>query len=618
MYKPLLENFGIKPSNHNFIRACLSFFPKTKKPIISIFIGILFAITSSACSSDEEELFSKADVDATVEARLHQEQPPTATAIPTHTASPAPTVTSTPIPTATPTVEPTATLVPPSATRVPPTSTPTTEPTATPNPDPTITPTATRVPPTATPTVEPTATAVMGSTLPNKSSKQKVLNPAEIFSQVSNSVVHISTKIGAGSGIILPSSYVVTNAHVIWPYPKVRIVTPSGQEFVDVPVVKTDMLLDLALLGPIDISIDEDSTASLENGENLPIGSAVYLLGYPGAATQKYPKPSITRGIISNVMEFEPTETSFIQTDAAIAMGQSGGALVSEYGDIIGITGFYFTEALLGVAISINDIEKFITPPEGAEVEANDQFLATFTLKEPEGTSLTLPSEYYFGDQQTLYLDAELNQNINISAESDQPFFMSGYDATGIPFYLSGFDIYSLSPTDVSSDQLLSQKIEHVSQVQGPHFISFDRDYGLYFPELLPNEDYLQRLPIKVSSNVLLRTIQESEEPDQSLSTDSHSVYQFDYPYDIDTFEILLSAGVQITITVRSVGSDPFLTVWLPSGENIFDDDSGGGLFGTDAQLTFTAKTNDYYYIDIENNFSDWATAYTLTVTVKK
>ena len=74
----------------------LSFFPKTKKPIISIFIGILFAITLSACSSDEEELFSKADVDATVEARLHQEQPPTATAIPTHTTSPVPTVIPTP------------------------------------------------------------------------------------------------------------------------------------------------------------------------------------------------------------------------------------------------------------------------------------------------------------------------------------------------------------------------------------------------------------------------------------------------------------------------------------------------------------------------------------------
>ena len=56
----------------------------------------------------------------------------------------------------------------------------------------------------------------------------------------------------------------------------------------------------------------------------------------------------------------------------------------------------------------------------------------------------------------------------------------------------------------------------------------------------------------------------------------------------------------------------------LPSGENIFDDDSGGGLFGTDAQLTFTAKTSDYHYIEIENNFSDWATAYTLAVTEKK
>ena len=55
---------------------------------------------------------------------------------------------------------------------------------------------------------------------------------------------------GIGSGVLIEGGYVVTNAHVVWPYNTTRVVFPDGSEFDGVQVKGSDLLPDWAVLGP--------------------------------------------------------------------------------------------------------------------------------------------------------------------------------------------------------------------------------------------------------------------------------------------------------------------------------------------------------------------------------
>ena len=94
--------------------------------------------------------------------------------------------------------------------------------------------------------------------------------------------------------MLIEAGYVVTNAHVVWPYAQVRVVFPDGSEFPNAPVHNWDLLGDLAVIGPLETAIEP---AKLGDGETLGIGSDVYLIGYPGEVDQ-FPKPTLTRGLI--------------------------------------------------------------------------------------------------------------------------------------------------------------------------------------------------------------------------------------------------------------------------------------------------------------------------------
>ena len=81
---------------------------------------------------------------------------------------------------------------------------------------------------------------------------------------------------------------------------------------------------DLAVIGPLDTDIPP---LTLEDGEELPIGRDMLLIGYP-AEFGEFPQPTITWGILSRYREWEQIGITYFQTDAAIAGGQSGGVLL--------------------------------------------------------------------------------------------------------------------------------------------------------------------------------------------------------------------------------------------------------------------------------------------------
>ena len=128
------------------------------------------------------------------------------------------------------------------------------------------------------------------------------VSSARIFEMVSPAIAYIHTGTGSGSGVLVEGGYVVTNAHVVWPFNAVRVAFPDGTDFRGVPVIGWDLLADLAVLGPIETPVQP---VSLLDGENIPIGSEVYLIGYP-AEVEAYPKTTMTRGILSRLREWEP------------------------------------------------------------------------------------------------------------------------------------------------------------------------------------------------------------------------------------------------------------------------------------------------------------------------
>ena len=150
----------------------------------------------------------------------------------------------------------------------------------------------------------------------------------------------------AGSGVIIASDgYIITNNHVVEDAEKITVTLNDKREF-NATLVGTDAEADLAL-----IKIEETNLPYLTfgNSDQVRIGEWVLAVGNPFNLTS-----TVTAGIVSakarnlNIMDESSNIESFIQTDAALNQGNSGGALVNVQGELIGIntaiasgTGYY-------------------------------------------------------------------------------------------------------------------------------------------------------------------------------------------------------------------------------------------------------------------------------------
>ena len=134
------------------------------------------------------------------------------------------------------------------------------------------------------------------------------------------------------SGVIIdPEGYLVTNYHVIMGATEIRVQISDGR-FTEPEIVGVDKETDLALLR---VNLGPLPAIRLGSSARLRIGDVVLAIGNPYGLTT-----SVTQGIVSatgrgllNLVTFE----NYIQTDAAINAGNSGGALVNSRGELVGI-----------------------------------------------------------------------------------------------------------------------------------------------------------------------------------------------------------------------------------------------------------------------------------------
>ena len=203
-----------------------------------------------------------------------------------------------------------------------------------------------------------------------------------------------------GSGFIVEKSgYIVTNAHVVEGAARITVKLDSGEEFI-AKVVGTDDQTDIAIL-KIDVPRDLPFV-KFGDSDKSEVGDWVLAIGSPFGLAK-----TVTAGIISQKQRETPYATAFqkfIQTDAAINRGNSGGPLVNLDGDVIGVnsqiatsTGDYngigfalpsrVTENVYGQIVKNGKVRRGYLGANLDSVKA--EFASVYGLKDAKGAIIT-------------------------------------------------------------------------------------------------------------------------------------------------------------------------------------------------------------------------------------
>ena len=203
------------------------------------------------------------------------------------------------------------------------------------------------------------------------------------------------TQIGTGSGVIITEDgYIVTNNHVIQNATELEVTLNNNKSY-QAKLVGTDSKMDIALLK---IEADEKLPYTVfGNSDEIKVGEWVLAVGNPYNLTS-----TVTAGIVSAKARNLDTGgiQSFLQTDAAVNPGNSGGALVNTRGELIGIntmissptgsyTGYSFaipsniTRKIIEDIMEFGNVQRGILGVEGGEL--NSSASKELGIKETEG-----------------------------------------------------------------------------------------------------------------------------------------------------------------------------------------------------------------------------------------
>jgi len=203
------------------------------------------------------------------------------------------------------------------------------------------------------------------------------------------------TQIGTGSGVIITEDgYIVTNNHVIQNATELEVTLNNNKSY-KAKLVGTDSKMDIALL-----KVDADEKlpyATFGNSDNMKVGEWVLAVGNPYNLNS-----TVTAGIVSAKARNLSKDgiQSFIQTDAAVNPGNSGGALVNTRGELVGIntmisspTGSYagysfavpsnITRKIIEDLMEYGNVQRGVLGVEGSEL--NSAISKEFGVKQTQG-----------------------------------------------------------------------------------------------------------------------------------------------------------------------------------------------------------------------------------------
>lgn len=439
---------------------------------------------------------------------------------------------------------------------------------------------------------------------PTTTTAEPVPEAAEVFDAASPSLVFIEVPDGTGSGIVLADGWVLTNAHVVGRYPEARLFTSVG-EIVDVPVHARDWLYDLALLGPLpEPAFGTLPGLELSSSGGIRTGEAVYLVGFPGEV-QTEPEAAMTAGILSRRRRQPCLDVTFLQVDALIAGGQSGGALLDERGNLIGISGLGgFSDGNFGLVFAAEDVARLVDPlyyPGGGTSEA-------FGRKRQEATTAYYDTVAFL----VTVTEAAPNLSVRASASSGADVWLGIDTPDGYPpfpsyaedefDYLFGSPYSEEDPDAFYADANLEGDGEalEVRVLPGRYVVTV----GYW--------SLADRESVEVESSHLLVPLEDPENGSRTLRPGDTESGVIGHLYDTDRFRIELAAGDQVRIQVDSLG-DPAMSLYLDDNLVASNDNAGTGLYGAGASMTVVAPVSGTYDLDIAM-FGDVPAGYLVAV----
>lgn len=179
----------------------------------------------------------------------------------------------------------------------------------------------------------------------DKRPKTKKLSAEEVYAKCSDATVQVNTDLGLGSGFFISSGKIVTNYHVIEGASSIKVQLNDERTYDVEYILGYSKELDIAIL-----SIPIETEYLPINSYSLKAGETIYAIGSPLGLTNTF-----TNGIISNISRID-NNVEYIQVNAAITNGNSGGPLINAYGEVIGINSMGIEGKDLNFAINIYQI----------------------------------------------------------------------------------------------------------------------------------------------------------------------------------------------------------------------------------------------------------------------
>ena len=198
--------------------------------------------------------------------------------------------------------------------------------------------------------------------LASKKSVFFIINPVAFEETDTKEIIRGATGTGSlisSEGLIVTNYHVVENANQVWVYPyEKKFDLKKSEKFLAI-VVATNKVTDLAILKVYGIS-KNTRPVPFGNIDKISVGDEVYAIGHPSSLHW-----SITDGIISNIRknyDFEKfgLKADLIQNTAPILGGSSGGPLLNERGQIIGVNTIGDPSANFNFAVGVNHVRNLL------------------------------------------------------------------------------------------------------------------------------------------------------------------------------------------------------------------------------------------------------------------
>ena len=401
------------------------------------------------------------------------------------------------------------------------------------------------------------------------------------------SLARLETPLATGSGVLVRGRYVLTNAQVVEPFGETTVVFPGGERHDDVPVLGVDFHADVALVGPLDTDRRPLPVVRARPAANADL----FLAGYAGD-TDDDPEPAISRGSLIRSRRLAEHGSTFFQTDANLANGERGAALVDGDGRVVGIAGLSTDEGRSTIALSGEDTLRSMARIRDGEVPPYRPL--------PDGPGMTSATLEFPSDEYLFILAMHAGKRSRTVRLTMPPETRPGVLVT---------DLYGDKLTFVNQDALeaIEQESDEALGVEpdapvAPGVFEFELPAGSYV-----RIEVRTRLPegtsMTLHSTVPFSVLEDLDNDRQvTLGEPVRGVLD---PLEVsDTYLMELQAGGAVEIFAGSAYGDmSFVVRALAQGpaDQFEVDDSETGLSGLDARGRYEAEVSGTHRIIVES-----------------